>query len=138
MPAQDPSSLAAHHRTQLILWLAITLAPVLYLQIILFTPVERDANSPPIEIPLLIAGIGLVAASFVLPKRLFPQPESGRDLAKERSALVIALAMCEAPAIFGVIVHFAMGSPWYWLFLAIGFAGLLLHRPKRDTESHAP
>ena len=48
---------------------------------------------------------------------------------------IIALALTESPALFGVVVYAVSGWPQSWLFLLISAAGYLLNFPRRDDFS---
>ncbi|HEV2764372.1 MAG TPA: hypothetical protein VGV38_15435, partial [Pyrinomonadaceae bacterium] len=48
------------------------------------------------------------------------------------TAYVVAFALAESAALFGLIALFVTGSTYSYLLLALGFFGVLLHRPGRD------
>jgi len=48
------------------------------------------------------------------------------------TAYVVAFALSESAAIFGVIALFITGSTYSYLLVALGFVGVLLHKPGRD------
>jgi hypothetical protein len=58
--------------------------------------------------------------------------EEIRNLGRERTAHIVALVLCDAAAVLGVVLQFITDSPRDQLIVAIGVAGLLLHYPKRE------
>ena len=111
----------------LILWAASATSVVLFFVVTRFAPPPEGVRDNPVLLAaLLAAAAGLTAASFLIRNRI------GADAPPQRrlTAMTIALAMCEAAAIFGLVVHFTAGSELYWVFLLIGLAGILLHFPR--------
>ncbi len=62
------------------------------------------------------------------------QPEA-LPIRKERTGFILAIALCDTAALFGLVVYFVTGSPRAWVYMAIGLVGLLVHRPKLPPHS---
>jgi hypothetical protein len=123
---------AAAYRSRVILWLAMALAtPVYFLVAWLVPPIEAQENSALVKICLLFAA-GCVAASFAAKNRLLVDAGQGVNPARRQQAEVLALALCEAAALFGIVIRFTTGWTQYYLFLVLGLAGILLHYPRRE------
>jgi hypothetical protein len=110
MAPQDPQSLIAHRRFQLIWWLVMVLAGALYFVVIILTPAVDPRPNPILEWALLAMATYSVAISFSVKKRLRGPQGEMRDLIRERRALIGALVFCEGAAIYGVVLHFITGS----------------------------
>jgi MYXO-CTERM domain-containing protein len=80
---------------------------------------------------MLVMAVALVAVSFPVKNRFQTREREARDPLRENRGFVIALVHCEAAALLGLVVHFVTGSPQYWVLMAIGLVGILLHRPRR-------
>jgi hypothetical protein len=128
----DAKTLETHRRVQIILWLCMAGAGVMYLVLIKLIPTNDPAPNPSLDTALLVIAVGFAAISFPLENRLRSPREEPRNLARERAGLIVGLVLCEAAALFGVIVHFVTGSPRDQLIVAAGIVGLLLHYPKRE------
>ena len=51
-----------------------------------------------------------------------------------RAGELVAITMCEAAALFGVVAWFVTATSHYYWFLILGAAGMLLHFPQREVE----
>lgn len=114
--------MADAYRQQLVLWVAMAISiPVYFVVARMVQPVDVQANETLVAV-LLVVALSLVGLSFPMKSRL-----------RKQSGLIVALILCEAAALFGLVIRFATGSPYYYVFLALGFAGVLLHFPRRQS-----
>ena len=124
MESQEPNSQSEDlYRQKLVLWFALISSVVMYFVITRVIPaavVEVDSS---LTMVLLVAAVGLVAVSFLLKSRLSAKPGI--------VSLAIPLALCEAAALFGVVVHFVTGSPSAPYFILLGVFGMVMHFPRR-------
>jgi hypothetical protein len=133
MSPQDPKSLSAYRRIQIVLWLAMIMAGVMYFVVIKLVPSGASLPNPSLDSTLLAMAVGLVGVSFPVENRIRGPREEMRNLARERAARIMGLVLCESAAVLGVAVHITTGSPRDQLIVAIGIAGLLLHYPKQEN-----
>ena len=113
------------HRATVIIWGAMFAAlGMYYLVITMVQPDHPDLDLPLIK-PLLGAAILSVTAALVLRKRMNDTP------ARVRAGYLIAFALCEAAALFGIVAHFTTGWPNVWIFFVIGAVGFALNFPQR-------
>jgi hypothetical protein len=70
--------------------------------------------------------------SFVFKSKLLKEAVDKQSTAQVQTALIIALAFCEATALFGFVLAFAFNYQYFFLWFALGILGFLLHFPKRD------
>lgn len=132
---QNPDrNLETRFRVMLILWAVITGSCVM---LFLLTKVVRpqtaaSAYSDAIVLALLAMSFTTFALSFVLKKKTLELAVHRQNPAGVQTALIIALAMCEAICLFGLVAFFAFASPYYYTFFIIGGIGLLLHIPRRS------
>ncbi|MGH9719289.1 MAG: hypothetical protein ACRD8O_03700 [Bryobacteraceae bacterium] len=132
MPRPDPDSADAEHSQQLILWIAIALSIVTYFVVAaLVSPTSTQAK-PTLDTALLIAAAGLVAASFPVKSYIAERIDRPGNRAGQRMARIVAVMMCDVAAVLGLVVKFVTGSPLYYVPLLLGFAGVLLHYPRRE------
>ena len=109
----------------------MTMATVMYFIVGQAVPARAPLVMGGLEPILLVIAAVLVGSSFPTKARLRGQPGGGRDLARERIALIAALVLCEAAAILGLVEHFVTGSPRYYVLILIGLVGMLMHYPQR-------
>jgi hypothetical protein len=125
--------LDARYRTLLILWLAILFSVMLFFVMTRFIgiPVEVEGNM--ILVPILLAlSILTLALSFVLKRRFYSQAIDRQSPAMLQTGLIVALALCEVTALFGLIIFFVTGCHYYYLFFVLSVLGMLLHMPRRE------
>jgi F0F1-type ATP synthase membrane subunit c/vacuolar-type H+-ATPase subunit K len=121
------------HRVTVILWGAMFAALGLYyLVITTVQPDHPDLDLPLIK-PLLGAAVLCVTAALVLRRRMNDTP------ARIRAGYIVAFALCEAAALFGVITHFTTAWPNAWIFFVIAAVGFALNFPQRaDFDQPRP
>ena len=114
------------------LWLVMAVSVALYFVVV--NVVELPPREPNTQLvtTLLVVAFGLVAASFPVKSRLLAQAREGNAPGREQVAHVLALVLCEAAALLGVVVRFVTGSAHYYIFLVAGLAAILLHYPRRE------
>ncbi len=98
----------------------------------LVTPTDAVDN-PELVIGLLILAVLLCGGSLSVRHQLSESEPKPHSSLQRRQAYIVALVMCEAAAVFGIVAHFACASPYSYLFFLIGLAGQLLHFPKNET-----
>lgn len=81
---------------------------------------------------LLALGIFTTLASFVIKSKILAQSVKEQRVDLVQSAMIVALALCEATSLFGLLAYFATGTRYYYIFFIIGVVGSLLHMPRRD------
>jgi hypothetical protein len=128
----NQSKVDGAYRTLRIIWLMV-LGSVSGLFVVtrLMEPPVGDGNKTLFWI-LMALGLVTVAVSFVLKQKLLKQAFAKRSADLGRSAHVIALALCEAAGIFGMVAYFVTGIQQYYLFFVLSGFGILLHKPQRD------
>ena len=109
-----------------VLWLVMAMSIVMYFVVIQMVKPTRAQENPTLVTALLIAALVLVAASFPVKSRLRAQ--------SEKSALLVALALCEAAALCGLVIWFSTAWPYYYVFLLLGLAGQAMHFPGAVNE----
>ena len=102
----------------------------IYYVVMRTTPPEAptaDPALPNILVPLSVAMAGLSIPIRMLVARRQP-----------RKAFILALVLCEAAALYGVVVWTTTGSPRSDYCLLAGAAGMLLHFPRRVSSTANP
>jgi hypothetical protein len=85
-----------------------------------------------LSIALLVVGITLVIVSFLMKQKMLQLSVAQQKLDMVQTAFVLAWAIAEAAALLGILDRFLTGNPYYFILLAISFAGIALNIPKRD------
>lgn len=133
-------NLVAQYQTLVIIWAALLFSQVLFLVMLFFTKPKLfrlDFSQSPLEpsAPMIfgfaVAAVTCVALSFAFKRRLFERAVAEQNPAQVQSGLVIALALCEASSLFGLVLAFAFDYPYFFLWFALGIVASLLHFPKQ-------
>jgi hypothetical protein len=121
----------AAYRSLKVIWLAI-LVGVITLFVITRLVQPATSNVQIVFWVLLALGLMSFGASFVMKQRMLKQAAGKNVLGFVRVAYIIAFALCEATALFGMVAYFVTGVEYYYFFFVLSGFGILLHKPQRD------
>lgn len=126
----------ARYRTLLILWFAICMSVLMFLVVIYLSPVVVAGNR---NLTLALNSVGMVpvALSFLIKQKALAKSVETQRLDLVQSAYIVAFALCESSALFGLINHFTTGSRYYYFAFAIAGLGLVLHFPQKQDLMNA-
>ena len=131
---QTPSTPEAERRFMLVLWFVMLISVCMYFVVVRLVPPQGASENPTLVNVLVVLAVLLAGGSFVV-KRKFNERARGVNKASVRRAgFLLGIVMCEAAALFGVVVWFVTGSPQYYLFLIIGIVGMVLHFPTGSAD----
>lgn len=137
MSMNDPASIEravqARYMVLLILWAAQATALIAFFLLALFVFERRDEGDDTLVWILSALSLGLVAASFVIKGKLFALAVEKQSAAQVQQGQIVAIALCEAAGLFGLLVRAATGSQYFYVPFIIAALGLLLHFPRRDA-----
>jgi hypothetical protein len=104
-----------------ILWAAMASSVLILFAMTRSALPPGNADDSILNLALTLVAIADLGLSFVIPKvmKLPRQP-----------AMLIALALCESTALFGLVLHVTTGWPNAWMLFALGGFGMLLHFPR--------
>lgn len=130
----DPNQtrVEAQHRSLLIVWAGLLIAVGGFLLLTILAPSKAQPEDNVLPIVLTAVGFANVALSFILKKSYLAKSVAQQDLKLVQQAYIVALALCESAVLFGVLIHFITGSPYYYAAFAIGVIGMLLHFPMKQ------
>lgn len=126
---QSPEAL---YRMRLTIWVAMLFSIAMYGVVVRIVHPDATADNPTLVEVLLLAAVALVAASFAVKNYFFKRARETGNPALVRAGELIAFTLCEAAALFGLVVWFVAASPRYYWFLVLGAGGQLLHYPRRE------
>ena len=133
-------NLVAQYQTLLILWAALLFSQVLFVVLLFFVKPDLfrfDFSRNPLEpsstmiLGFAVAALTCIALSFAFKRRLYERAVEDQDPAQVQSGMIIALALCEASSLFGLVLALAFDHPYFFLWFILGIGGILLHFPKQ-------
>jgi hypothetical protein len=101
-----------NRRKELIVWLAILWAIVMYYVVMRVVQLPAPTAGPSLANILVVVSVGLVGLSIVL-----------------RNRFLIAVVFCDAAAVLGLVGWFVTGAPRSYYCLVAGIVGMLVHFP---------
>lgn len=136
---EERSNPAGIYQTLMVLWGALTISQLLFIVMTYFTkpdlfslalkgPAEHEAF--PILIVLAIVALSSVAISFIFRRRSSKQAAAEQSPVLLQTGLILAMALCEAATLLGLITAFAFDYQYFFLWIALGVFGSLLHIPR--------
>lgn len=141
----EKSNVEAQYKTMVIIWAALLMSQVMFVLMLFLTKpnlFKFDFSKPiagvsgAMVLGFAVAALTAVGFSFAFRKRLNERAVAAQDTGQVQSALIIALALCEASSLFGLALAFAFDYQYFFLWIGLGVLGMILHFPKRD-ELHA-
>ena len=122
----------ARYRVMLIVWFAILMS--LSMMFVLTLIIERPGTGGDVPLVWILTALALLlfVISFLLKRRLLAQSVREQRPEMVQTAMILAVALCEAVAMFGLLVYFVGATPYYYLFFILGAVGILLHMPRRE------
>ena len=119
------------YRTILILWFAIVMSVLMFLVLTQLTP-NRGNGDLKLSLILNSAGIVPLGMSFLLKQRILQQAVAKQRLDLVQVAYVLAFALCEMPAVLGLMDHFLTGLSYYYIGFVFAGLGLMVHFPRKQ------
>jgi F0F1-type ATP synthase membrane subunit c/vacuolar-type H+-ATPase subunit K len=99
---------------------------------------ERGAGAPEWVLPLfVVVAVVAVLVSIVVKRAYARRAEAERRPEHAQTGLIIAVALCESAALFGLVGLFVTGDAYSYVLFAVGAVGLLLHFPSRERLAAA-
>ena len=122
----------ASYRALRIIWLVILAAVIALFVVTRLVQPSVIENGHIVFWMLAAVGLATFGASFILKYKLQQHAVEKQQPGGVRSSYIIALALCEATGIFGLIAYLMTGIQHYYFFFVLSGFGILLHKPQRD------
>lgn len=138
-----------------IIWVAMLFSVGMYVGLSFMVPLGGDGamDTRVMELALTVVALGLLAVSFVLPRRMLAsavaqsQGDGKKDaaaiplpelVAKAQAPWIVRLAMCEAVAVFGLVLVFLSHRPMKIVpFAALAVLAMLAAFPSESALRRA-
>ena len=129
------------YRTLMIIWGVMFInIPMFFLLVIFAAPelpqIPGYSNSP-LTIVFTVLGTLAVIASIFLRQKLMARAVERQQPESVTSAYVVAFALCETAALFGMLIRFTTNDSFYYLLFIIAVVGLLLNLPRQSDVFNA-
>ena len=137
-PPDPQESFELKIRTLRTLWIALFFSIGLYYVLTIFVG-PREEIEPNQMVSVILAGIALstILASFLIKSKLLTRAVEQQQVQLIQQGYIVAWALTEAAAIFGLLDFFVTGNRYYYILIVIAACVQLLHFPRREHVVNA-
>jgi len=134
----DNQNVELRLRSMRTMWMALILSIGGYFVLTRFVPRPEnlEANAM-LSIVLAVATAATTLASFLIKNKLLARATEQGQVQLVQQAYVVAWAVTEAAALFGVADYFLTTDRYYFTFFLIAALGQLLHFPRSEHVINA-
>lgn len=147
-PNQKP--ITVQYQSLVVIWFALLMSQILFFILAWFIKpglARFDAsapfltNKPAITVVFCASAIVFFGLGLILSRQHNTRALRDRDATCLQTGLTIGCALSEIPSILGLILALAFDYPFYYLWIALGAFGVLLHFPRKrnlDAANYGP
>jgi uncharacterized membrane protein len=138
------------YHTLVVIWIALLTSQVLFLALVWFVRPEiltngaertaRDGflttflhDMPVVTFVFAAIAVVFLLLSFVLSRQHMRRAKRDKDAGCVQTGLILGCALSEVPSLLGVVLAFAFDHPYFYLWIALGLFGILLHFPRKGN-----
>jgi hypothetical protein len=134
-----PREIDARYRTLVVMWTALLISVGMYIFFtrVAVTPSSGNLSREAVETNRMIlwgcAALGVLTflLSFLLKSKFLKQSVEKQDVRIVQTGTVVALALCEATCLFGLLAYFITSNLYAYLLFGLAVLGMLLHFPRK-------
>jgi hypothetical protein len=136
------SNIEQNYKTLVIIWFALLVSQIIFLVVIFFAKPEVykfdftkpffAGETPVLIITFAVLAIANFALSFIMKRRSFQQAVEKQQIAYVQTGLILAYGFCEAVSLLGILLAVAFSYQYFFVWLALGILGIILHFPRRS------
>ena len=138
----DGKPITVEYNTLVILWFAMLSSQLIFLALVYFIKPELfsfdESRSVFTDMPLVTVAFAAIAIaffilSFVLSRQHMRRAVQQGDTGCVQTGLVLGCALSEVSSILGLILAFLLDHPYFYLWIALGTLGILMHFPRKGN-----
>jgi len=147
---QSEKPITVTYQNLVVIWFALLMSQVIFFVVASFIKpglASFDASTPFLTVkPAIILAFSVSAIVFfglglILNRQHNTRAIRDRDATCMQTGLTIGCALSEIPSVLGLILALAFDYPYYYLWIALGAFGVLLHFPRKgnlDAANYGP
>jgi Kef-type K+ transport system membrane component KefB len=133
----EPKQNFEHDKRQRVLsiiWAAflVTIANLFFITLLVPRSGRPASEAQTLILVLAVLALALIGLSFLFKRKILTRAATEQRPQMVMTAYILALAMCDAACIMGVLVFFTTDFRYYFLWFIAGALAMILHRPRRD------
>ena len=134
--------ITVEYKTLVIIWLVLLLSQLMFLAVTYFVKPHLFSidlsnpllgDKPLITLSFIASATIFFVLSFVLARQHIKRAERDQDAGCVQTGLVLGCALSEVPSILGMLLAFVWEYQFFFLWIAMGFIGILLHFPRKSS-----
>lgn len=139
---KSKTPIKVEYKTLVVIWAALLMSQIIFVFVIFIVKPELFTfdfsrsflgDQPLITLVFAVGGIAALALGFVFRNQHMARATADRDASCVQTGLVLGCAFSEACSLLGVILALAFNHPYFWIWMALGIIGILLHFPRRGN-----
>jgi hypothetical protein len=140
--ARSGEPVKVQYQTLVVIWGSLLMSQLVFAAAVYFIRPELYAldrsqpimgEKPLITLVFIVAAVVVFILSFVLRNQYVRRAVADRDAGCVQTGLTLGCALSEMCSILGVILALAFGYHYFYLWIALGLAGILLHFPRKGN-----
>ena len=147
---QSEKPITVTYQNLVVIWFALLMSQAVFFVVASFmkpglarfhasTPFLTD--KPAIVLAFCVSAIVFFGLGLILNRQHNTRAIRDRDATCMQTGLTIGCALSEIPSVLGLILALAFDYPYYYLWIALGAFGVLLHFPRKgnlDAANYGP
>lgn len=130
------------YQTLVVVWGALLISQAVFLAVVYFAKPELltfdttrsfFGEEPLIPLAFVASALAFVVLSFVLSRQHMRRAVRDQDAGCVQTGLVLGCALSEVSSVLGVVLAFVFEHPYFYLWIALGTIGILLHFPRKGN-----
>ena len=134
--------ISVEYNTLVVLWFAMLFSQLVFFALVYFIKPALftfdESRSVFDEMPLVTVAFAAIAIlffilSFILSRQHMRRAIEDQDAGCVQTSLVLGCALSEIASILGLILALLFDHPYFYLWIALGALGVLMHFPRKGN-----
>jgi hypothetical protein len=130
------------YQTLVVLWFALLTSQMVFLVAVYFAKPELFSfelsrsffgHIPLVTLVFAASALLFFILSFVISRQHIRRAVRDHDAGCVQTGLVLGCALSEVSSLLGLILAFAFDHPYFYVWIALGTLGILLHFPRKGN-----
>jgi hypothetical protein len=130
------------YETLVVIWLSLLMSQFLFVAVVWFvkpnlftfdTSRSFFGEMPLVTLVFAASASLFLILSFVLSRQYVRRAVEDQDAGCVQTGLLLGCALSEVASLLGLILAFAFDHPYFYVWIAFGMLGILLHFPRKGN-----
>lgn len=129
------------YRILMIIWFALFMTQFMFFVVVYFGKPELFAfdatksvlgDNPLIVLIFAVIGVSNLLISIFLGKIFYDRAVEEQKVTLIQTGMIVGCALSESISLLGIFLAFAFSYQYFFIWIAFGLVGMILHYPRRD------